>query len=54
MADEPEEAAKAAPPPAISAKEKPSILEALRQGAERSRQMFGDKPAQEKKPEVCI
>jgi hypothetical protein len=40
----------------VSAKEKPSILEALKQGAEKSRQMFGNKPEPEiaKKQEICI
>jgi hypothetical protein len=45
-------AAKAASP--ISIAEKPSILEALRHGAEKSRQMFGNKLEQDKKPELCI
>ena len=40
--------------PVIEAKEKPSILEALKQGAEKSKNLFGAKPEQEKKPEICI
>ena len=47
-----ETAAKTAPP--ASMKEKPSILEALKQGAEKSKSLFGEKPEQTKKPEVCI
>jgi hypothetical protein len=45
-------AAKAAEP--ISAKEKPSILDALKQGAEKSKSLFGGKPEPDKKPEICI
>ena len=52
IADE-ETAAKTAMP--VSAKEKPSILEALKQGAEKSKSLFGEKQEQQtKKPEVCI
>jgi hypothetical protein len=47
------EAAKTVPA-AVSAKEKPSILDALKQGAEKSRQIFGEKPEQVKKPEITI
>ena len=36
------------------AKEKPSILAALKQGVERSKNLFGGKPAPGKKPEICI
>jgi hypothetical protein len=39
---------------AKSPNEKPSILEALRQGAEKSRAMFGDKPKPVRKPEISI
>jgi hypothetical protein len=38
----------------VSAKEKPSILAALKDGAEKSRRMFGDKPTPAKKPELSI
>ena len=40
--------------PVIEAKEKPSILEALKQGAEKSKSLFGSKSEPEKKPEICI
>jgi len=48
-----EEAAKTIPP-AVSAKDKPSILDALKQGAEKSRSMFGSKPEPDKKQEISI
>jgi len=38
----------------ISAKEKPSILEALKQGAEKSKSLFGEKPESERKLDICI
>jgi len=38
----------------ISTKEKPSILEALKRGAEKSRNLFGGKSEPEKKSEICI
>lgn len=41
-------------PVAASAKEKPSILEALKVNAEKSRQMFGDKVDTEKSAEISI
>jgi len=44
-------AAKARP---VSAKEKPSILEALKQGAEKSKTLYGGRPEPEKKPDICI
>jgi len=47
-----DEAAKTTAP--VMAKEKPSILGALKHGAEKSKALFGDKPESEKKPEVCI
>ena len=43
-----DETAAKAEPVAASAKEKPSILEALKQGAEKSRQLFGSRPEPEK------
>ena len=46
-----EVAAKAEP---ISAKEKPSILEALRLGAEKSKTLFGGKAEPDKKTDICI
>jgi len=48
-----EEVAKAVPSD-MGAKEKPSILEALKHGAEKSRAMFGVKSEQEKKTELSI
>jgi len=64
MDDQPEQNAEVAPadvkeaakaePIAMSAKEKPSILAALKEGAEKSRRMFGDKPEPAKKPDLSI
>ena len=45
-------AAKAATP--VVAKEKPSILEALKHGAEKSKALFGGKAEPDKKPEISI
>ena len=53
IGDDLDEAAKAAPSN-VSAKEKPSILEALKHGAEKSRNLYGGKQEPEKKPEICI
>ena len=51
--DEVGEAAKAAPV-TVSAKEKPSILEALKSGAEKSKSLYSGKAEPEKKAEICI
>ena len=48
-----EEVAKTTPT-AVSAKEKPSILDGLKHSAEKSRQMFGKKLETEKKAEISI
>jgi len=53
IGDEVDEVAKAAPSN-VSAKEKPSILEALKSGAEKSKTLYGAKQEPEKKPEIFI
>ena len=53
IGDEVDEAAKAAPV-TVSAKEKPSILEALKSGAEKSKSLYSGKAEPEKKAEICI
>jgi hypothetical protein len=53
IGDEVEDAAKAAPSN-VSAKEKPSILEALKSGAEKSKSLYSGKTEPEKKTEICI